>query len=154
MQGEVIAQIVTRSLANLRRVQQALYLHHSLQPYQPNGLFADLQDRIPAHCKLFEDLLLAYRIPPPISPCGLHKPVLIGLLTHFSPQQAEATLAVLLSKCGQQLNDDIRELNSYDLDEKPLRTALISSRNDLDGLAAAIPPKTHPWMKQAAEWLL
>lgn len=58
---------------------------------------------------------------------------LMGFLAYapLPEQYSQAALRNLVVKCGEQLNDGIRELNEHDLEEKELRTWLVQCRNDV-----------------------
>lgn len=90
MSAQIIRNILVGNLQSLNRLQESLFLYASLGPFtrlstQHFATFNKLcREIIPSHTKALSSLFQVYKVQPPLPFCGMHKPALIGLLTHLS----------------------------------------------------------------------
>lgn len=119
----LLGPILTNNLQALRQLQAALNIYISLGPFtklaskNSDELHRLQQTTIPTSIANISNMLLFYRLQPPLSITFI-RPSLMGLLVQTLPEQySENALRNILSKCGEQLNDGIRELNELELQE-------------------------------------
>lgn len=116
MSAHIIRNILVDNLQALNRLQESLFLYAGLGPFTRLSTqhFATLnklsREIIPSHTKALSSLFQGYKVQPPLPFCGIHKPVLIGLLTHlsFTEKYSETGLKHLFIFCSEGLNDSIR----------------------------------------------
>jgi hypothetical protein len=113
----LIGPILSNNLHALRQLQAALNVYIALGPFtklaikHADELHRLQQTTLPAATTNLSKLLHLYRVQPPLS-IAVIRPSFMGLLVHTLPDQySENALRSLVGKCGDQLNDGIRELN-------------------------------------------
>ena len=104
----VIHNILISTLTKITRAQQSIDLYLNISPFAKiatknySQLSTFHQKQLPNHLKTVSILFHKYRAQPPLVSCGLHKPLIIGLLGHLSYTQnySEMGLKRVLSECS------------------------------------------------------
>lgn len=113
-----LAAILTGNLLSLRQLQATLNVYIALGPFtrlalhHSDALHRLSQTLLPSNISRFSKLVHAHRVQPPLSITAV-RPCLMGFLVHapIPEEYSEAALRSLVARCGEQLNDGIRELN-------------------------------------------
>lgn len=104
----VIHNILISTLAKITRTHQSIDLYVNLSPFakiatkNSSQLNIFCQKTLPNHLKTVSLLFQKYKAQPPLISCGLHKPLIIGLLGHtsYTQNQSEVSLKKVISECS------------------------------------------------------
>lgn len=105
----IIHSILTNTLTKVTRAHQSIDVYLNLSPFakiaskHSSQLTTFYQKQLPNHLKAVSILFHKYKAQPPLISCGLHKPLVIGLLGHISYTQnhSEMGLKRVLSECSE-----------------------------------------------------
>ena len=104
----IIHNILISTLTKITRAHQSIDLYLNLSPFakiatkHPSQLTTFYQKQLPLHLKTVSTLFHKYRAQPPLISCGLHKPLIVGLLGHigYTQSHSEMSLKKVLSECS------------------------------------------------------